>query len=320
MPRTNQLPSQESDICQRLGKFRKETGLSRVAFARAVGIDTAALVRYEHCRAMVPYAAAYKIWKKFNVSVEWLVTGVGKTLDLSPLPDPQAIPRSPSPRLSVAFDLWLTKGASRFDPFYGMDVPKENARWLVFKELIREVDQWLSMVPDDQISAFVEALQSRADDLINSYGYQSAAVVWERGLEVERAEARLSEAPYSGEVSCGAKDSRKKMLHKLTESSNSEGVSLNMATLIERMRRLTEPTGMKGKLAKALGVPLPRVSEWLSGKFAPGGETTLKMLRWVQEQESQPNAPGSATNAAKGKATRRKVVYEKKPTSSHKQE
>jgi DNA-binding transcriptional regulator YiaG len=269
---------------------------------------------------MVPYAAVYKIWKKFNVSVKWLVTGAGKTLDLSPLPEPQSIPRNPTARLSAAFDYWLTKGTFRFDPFYGMNVPKKNERWLVSRELIKEAEEWLSMVPNDDLSAFFEALQSRADELINSYGYQSAAVVWERRLEVERAAADVTRGSPSNEEVSVVKDSQKEVLRRVTQYSKSEGVSLNMAMLIGRLRRLTAPVGMKGGLAKALGVPRPRVSEWLSGKTAPGGETTLKMLRWVQEQESQPSAPGSAMNAAKDKATRRKVVHEKKPTSSHKQE
>jgi transcriptional regulator with XRE-family HTH domain len=109
----------------------------------------------------------------------------------------------------------------------------------------------------------------------------------------------------------GLKDSYKKVLHTFTEFSKSGGMNLNMAALIERLGRLTEPVGMKGKLAKALGVPQPRVSEWLSGKNAPGGETTLKMLRWVQEQESQQNTLGSAINTTKGKTQVRKSVYEK---------
>jgi transcriptional regulator with XRE-family HTH domain len=311
VPRTNQLPSRESDICQRLGKFRRETGLSRVAFARAVGLDSSALVRYEHCRAMVPYEAAYKIWKKFNVSVKWLVTGAGKTLDLSPLPDPQSVPRNPTARLSAAFDYWLTKGASRFDPFYGMNVPKKNERWLVSRELIKEAEEWLSMVPDDELSAFIEALQSRADELINSYGYQSAAVVWERRLEVERAAADVTNGSSSGEGSSVVKDSQKEVLRGVTQYSKSGGVNLNMALLIKRLRQLTAPVGMKGRLAKALGVPRPRVSEWLSGKTAPGGETTLKMLHWVEDQERQQNTPGSVTSTAKGKTQIGKSSYEK---------
>jgi len=89
-------------------------------------------------------------------------------------------------------------------------------------------------------------------------------------------------------------------------------MSLNMATLMKRLQRLTEPSGMKGKLAKALGVPQPRVSEWLAGKYEPSGETTLRLLHWVGQQErQQKNTLGSVTTTTKGKTRVRKSGYEK---------
>jgi transcriptional regulator with XRE-family HTH domain len=39
--------------------------------------------------------------------------------------------------------------------------------------------------------------------------------------------------------------------------------------------------GWQKELADFLGVPKPRVIEWLSGRVKPGGETTLKMFRWL---------------------------------------
>jgi hypothetical protein len=88
--------------------------------------------------------------------------------------------------------------------------------------------------------------------------------------------------------------------------------------LLAKLNRLTQEPGKKTELADFLGAPLASVSRWLSGKRDPGGETTLKLLRWVQEQESQPKAPGSATNAAKGKTQVHKSSYEKQ-TQVHKQ-
>jgi transcriptional regulator with XRE-family HTH domain len=93
-----------------------------------------------------------------------------------------------------------------------------------------------------------------------------------------------------------------------------------MANLLDRLNKATSQRGMKSKLAKVMGVPLANISQWLSGVREPGGETTLKLLHWVEQQERQQNTLGSAINTTKGKATRRKVVHENKPTSSHKQE
>ncbi len=69
------------------------------------------------------------------------------------------------------------------------------------------------------------------------------------------------------------------------DSENRNKSSMQMRELLERVRALTSAGGMKAKLASDLDVPLPRVSEWLSGKYQPNGETTLRLLQWVQEQE-----------------------------------
>ena len=95
-------------------------------------------------------------------------------------------------------------------------------------------------------------------------------------------------------------------------------VKSQLKNLLADLNRLTREPGTKTKLADFLGAPLTSVSRWLSGEREPGGETTLKMLRWVQEQESQQNTLGSATNTTKGKVTRQKSAYEKQPPSSHK--
>lgn len=77
----------------------------------------------------------------------------------------------------------------------------------------------------------------------------------------------------------------------LTESSDIRNTPSEMKSamkeLLDKIRKLTEPTGMKAKLATALKVPPARVSEWLSGKHDPSGETTLQLLQWVQQQERQ---------------------------------
>jgi hypothetical protein len=60
-----------------------------------------------------------------------------------------------------------------------------------------------------------------------------------------------------------------------------------LPNLIERLKKATEPRGKKTELAEFLSAPLPRVSEWLRGDKKPGGETTLQMLQWVEDQERQ---------------------------------
>ena len=118
-----------------------------------------------------------------------------------------------------------------------------------------------------------------------------------------------------------AKDSQNLGLTNVSEYANVRLVKSQLLGLLDRLKMATERRGMKSALAKYLGVPLASVSQWLSGDREPGGETTLKMLRWVQEQESQPNTLGSASNTTKGNATqvRSSKVYEKPKPSPKKQ-
>jgi DNA-binding transcriptional regulator YiaG len=89
--------------------------------------------------------------------------------------------------------------------------------------------------------------------------------------------------------------------------------------LLESLRSLTSNPGGPAALAKVLNVPQARVSEWLSGKKKPGGETTLRLLQWVELQDRQPNTLSGATNTAKGKTQVHKSPNEKQ-TQVHKKE
>ncbi|MCZ7636246.1 MAG: hypothetical protein M5U12_09550 [Verrucomicrobia bacterium] len=78
-----------------------------------------------------------------------------------------------------------------------------------------------------------------------------------------------------------------KFLPNITEVSNRKGVEAELDKLIARVRKSASAPGKKAALADFLGVPRPRVSEWLAGRTAPGGETTLRLLHWVEQEESR---------------------------------
>jgi transcriptional regulator with XRE-family HTH domain len=109
---------------------------------------------------------------------------------------------------------------------------------------------------------------------------------------------------------------KKKPLTDVTLTDNIPLVQSPMANLLDRLNKATSQRGQKTALAKRFGVPLANVSQWLSGEREPGGETTLRLLNWVEQQERQQRTPGSAINTAKGKSTRRKARREIKPSSS----
>jgi hypothetical protein len=84
------------------------------------------------------------------------------------------------------------------------------------------------------------------------------------------------------------------------------------------LKRATQPRGKKTELAQFLEtrlrrpVPLPRVSEWLSGSVEPSGSVTLVLLEWVTAEEAKQKSPGSALTPPEQK-TRGKVSRETKP-------
>ena len=77
----------------------------------------------------------------------------------------------------------------------------------------------------------------------------------------------------------------KKELQKVSDSGNVSEVKLEYPNLLKRLERTTSKRGKKTELAKFLGVSLIQVSQWLSGDRMPGGETTLRLLRWVEQEE-----------------------------------
>ena len=81
--------------------------------------------------------------------------------------------------------------------------------------------------------------------------------------------------------------------------------------LIARLLKATEARGKRTELARDLKVPLPRLSEWLNKASAPGGETTLRLLAWVQKQEKKnTKAADDATNTVSDGTRSTGVTYE----------
>jgi|GEM_PF-5634722 len=65
----------------------------------------------------------------------------------------------------------------------------------------------------------------------------------------------------------------------------SQSSTLRLDALIARLRAYCEAgRGRKTALINHLGIPAPRLSEWLSGDVKPGGETTLAIQEWLAAQ------------------------------------
>jgi DNA-binding transcriptional regulator YiaG len=77
----------------------------------------------------------------------------------------------------------------------------------------------------------------------------------------------------------------KKHLTDTSYWTTTENVKELLPNLRDKLKKLTESAGKKSELADFLGAPLASVSRWLSGDREPGGEITLKLLKWVEKQE-----------------------------------
>jgi transcriptional regulator with XRE-family HTH domain len=70
-------------------------------------------------------------------------------------------------------------------------------------------------------------------------------------------------------------------------TGNTPEVQPRLPELIDRLRNATMEHGRKTELAKWLGVSPQKVTDWLSERVEPSGETTLRLLYWVEKQERQ---------------------------------
>jgi hypothetical protein len=114
----------------------------------------------------------------------------------------------------------------------------------------------------------------------------------------------------------------KKVLTYVTSIGNMWGMKSeipDMQELVQLLRTATMKRGMKSSLARAMDVDLPRISEWLAGSREPSGETTLRLLQWVELQERQQHkSPGSALTRPEPKTQSTQGSNEKRKSNPSK--
>jgi hypothetical protein len=169
---------------------------------------------------------------------------------------------------------WLCSGAGAKSPrIYiasGLEekIPPDMSFSGAFSEHI-----WPSLNPEQQRAAKSGSLTLMRAAFVKPIGFSSEEEEeWSDGRRRARAH-----------------DARAGVFH-LTDAATQGSIELvNLPTTLEDLRqeinRRASAPGVKTQLAEFLGAPLASVSRWLSGDRDPGGETTLRMLNWVVEQE-----------------------------------
>lgn len=82
--------------------------------------------------------------------------------------------------------------------------------------------------------------------------------------------------------------------------------------LIERVNCLASKRGSRAELASFLKVFPGRVSEWLSGKSKPGGDVTLRLLAWAEQEEKKQKCVGSVSSTTNAQAQKTEITTNEK--------
>ncbi len=304
MARKNPVPESERAVCRRLREVRKAARLSRVAFAEFIGIPVLRLASYEYGRVPVPYAVARAVCQRFDVSQRWLATGK------SPMPGYFAA--------TAAFEA-VIKGRMLFSIVYETRLRSE------IEQRMDRVDPGMGMPPADasptQLKFFMwpKLGQTEADFRAEIIGNEARSTL-------ARLPEHLRSEYYDGMLNAShalleamAEGRLEKLLDKFRESVNSRSVPVTLTELRERVRAVTTKPGSKGKLAKFLGVPRSRVSEWLAN-IEPRAEVAFKLLAWVTAEEAnqQKSATGVDAPAARKTQTKDRQANENPKSRPHK--
>lgn len=283
--RTVPLTADELGVCERLRFARSWLGLTQDLCAAQIGVNRATFANVESGRSPLRVDVALRFCRQFVFSEEWLATGRADASSSGRLQSPERDPELMKILRRQCMDL-LSEPVCSKAPTGALF---RDAYVNTFAERYAQLAAVYSFIPRVVFTA--------EDNSTLLFNYLSA--LNERWLLLASNEARrVGAAPVSWQqafvrelVRCGGGilkklvDGEEKDLPGGTLKSNTSPVNSELESLLERLRKATSRTGSKVELARYLGVARQRVTEWLSGTKEPGGETTLRLLRWVQEQE-----------------------------------
>jgi transcriptional regulator with XRE-family HTH domain len=275
MARMNPLPDRERVICARLRSFRElHLGMSRVAVARRLGIDSSRLASYELGRVPLRFEVFLAVHRQYFLNPVWLATGEEQQ----------------------AFDAPIDWGI-----IASFAIPR---RWLFTETYDRALERYCkdrNRLADVLAGRIVESV-SRLIDLAKEH--RNVGVTSEIAF---RLRERLKDLDAFLESFSRLQLTEKSKLRKLSEVHVP-----TLKELLDQIRGIVKPSGMKAALASYLGVPQSRVSEWLGGKHEPSGEVALKLLKWVSDPALKQTTLDTAKNSTKGKTrVHKSKSYEK---------
>jgi transcriptional regulator with XRE-family HTH domain len=282
---SGKMNDRERGICSRVKEFRERIKWSQSDFAEQLGLTRDQIAGIENFRTPLRYDVAWKIRDVFGFSLSSLADKYFSpdSEDLDAWPAPQMLNKGQSLLSEVESSLWED------------DIGKPHARTLHKKKSLHQPQRstllsilsedlltWMASVPDDKVQEFTSILVTVANDYLDKLPKDSLAKMQRRRTAMMWDAMRLEIAKR-----LLGKSAANSYLTNTETPDKQSGVKAQLPSLLERLNRATNETGKMSALADYLKVPLASVSRWLSRKREPGGEITLKLLRWVEQQERQ---------------------------------
>jgi transcriptional regulator with XRE-family HTH domain len=271
------VPDREVQICRRLREVRELLRLTQKEFAAEVGIKPERLASYEQGRAPLRFDLALRICRQFIISEKWLATGKGdRRLGMDLTGEGAALHVPADASFGKAYDDYLVHPYEAIYQQQGdklrINLKPADRETYYRNLLLMLLDKWRSRLTSEEMAILFTGLVG------------TGAAIMAAGIREGKLPAFMRPRDENGIAGSGA-GLEKKMLTEAATSGKLPSVKSQLDNLLAALNRLTRKSGKKTELARFLGAPLASVSRWLSGEREPGGETTLKMLNWVRQQE-----------------------------------
>lgn len=280
MPRTNPISKQDREIASRIREHRRASKCTQSYLAAQIGIEAAAITRIELGRVPLKYDLARILFSLLEANPKWVATGQGNPKGYIDLPHSTDLKINGNETFSSVFfrELW---------PMFEGDKPEteseEAFRYTRGKIKAGQIEMWFELVPDGYTRELNKGLETFWKEFYSKLPPEDAKNKFRRALRRGSFVAKLKQRIARwNEIAENI---------VLTDSATYEKLSPDvkpqLPNLRDRLNQATKESGKMSALADYLKVPLASVSRWLSGKREPGGEITLKLLHWVEQQERQ---------------------------------
>jgi DNA-binding transcriptional regulator YiaG len=258
---SSKMNDYERAICSRFGQLRRGLKLSQRNFAASLAINRDMVASIEYGRTPLRFDIGLSAAVLTGCSVAWLAEGISPKL--GPLPSADLIHSSLDDWLfSEVWKQYLKRSmeAKGGDKAKHSNTEDQVSGKIFHGHLNEELSGILKFLPVEFHENFYLHISKAGHDFV---AFNLPGIVESRS---------------------GFGKNRQNQLTITSLKSNNADVKSQIRKLIERVKRKASKPGAKAELAKRLDVAPARVSEWLSGKKEPGGEYTLRLLNWVEQE------------------------------------